>query len=122
ERVFQFASNAGARFWYGELRNQNATSKYYLRDITGLEGIPDSFGVVLSYANGDGREARVEFMKGDLTFVVHMGSNGTDYSAQAVHQALLESRRANAPSATHGPAANRTLMVAGGIAIGGVAI
>jgi hypothetical protein len=93
-----------------------------LNDITGLDRIPDSFGVVLSYTNGNGREARVEFMKGDLMFVVHMGSPSTDYSAQAVHQALLEYGSANAPTVTQRPAANRGLMVAGGIAIGGVVV
>ena len=97
ERVFQFDADSGAGFWYHQLRLENRTSRYFERDINGLESIPESFGVVLKAPNGD-REYRVEFTKGSAVLVVHMISSATDLEAATVKQAMAEYNAAPGPT------------------------
>ncbi|TME53837.1 MAG: hypothetical protein E6I58_14465 [Chloroflexi bacterium] len=86
ERVFEFKDSRGAGFWYGTLKSGSERAKQYTRAIPIPASLPNSFGAVL-YAPGNGYQYRVEFVKGNLVFVVHMDSDVNDLSRPAVTQA-----------------------------------
>jgi hypothetical protein len=88
ERVFQFGNTVGAGYWYDNLKTTNRTMSEYSGDLDS-SSIPDSFGVVLTTTDGD-REFRIEFVKGDFVFVVHLNSLTNDLSAATLTQARLQ--------------------------------
>ena len=86
ERVFEFRDSRGAGYWYGTLKSGSQRAKQYTRAIPVPGSLPSSFGAVL-YSPGSGYQYRVEFVKGNLVFVVHMDSDASDLSQPAVTQA-----------------------------------
>ncbi len=120
EGVFQFASSKGAKYWYDALKLDNQTTKEYKSSIPALAS-STSFGVELDYSDGS-REFRVEFIKGNLMFVVHMASSTNDLAATTLNQAQTEYDAAPQSLMDGVPSVNRsdnTLAdMAGGVFIG----
>lgn len=85
ERVFEFRDSAGANAWYSDLKRGSEAMKEYLSSID-TSTIPHSFGAVL-HSPDNSSQYRVEFAKGNLTFVVHMDSSANDLASAAVAQA-----------------------------------
>lgn len=125
ERVFVFGGSQGANDWYAILKRQALTSSEYHGEV-GTADIPNSFGVDLEGPTGIHSD-RVEFVKGNMVFVVHADAEtGNGLSVLAVQQAKKEYQ--NAPSTVavaqrSGSPLNTTtaLLVGGAIAAFGVA-
>jgi hypothetical protein len=103
ERVFEFRDSRGAGFWYAELKLEAQTYTEYTGDIPGATTIPNSFGVVLTVKSTGERNCRVEFVKGNLVFVVHTDAFTDDLAAMTVTQAGTE--YGSAPIAAANPVA-----------------
>ena len=89
ERVFEFGSPEGAIRWLNDLKTSNETSSEYKQDIPALDSLLVlSFGVELDFSGG--REYRVEFVKNDFFYAIHMGSATNDLSAAARAQAVAQ--------------------------------
>ena len=127
ERVFEFGSPAGALSWYATVKSSSLRTSDYQGDIPAASDIPNAFGIVLGYSNGQGRQWRVDFTKGNFVFVVHVDSYSTteNLGETAVGQARLEYD--GAPSGTFtitgtGPFQQLWFLAAGGAVIGAVAL
>ena len=121
ERVFEFDGDGGADSWYSGIKQQTLKLSSYKSDISGAIAIPNAFGVVLSYSEGD--QWRLDFRENNLVFIVHADSfsKGEDLSNLALGQAgtiYTLARSSPPPMRT----VNRSLLVAGGAVIAAVVV
>lgn len=120
ERVFQFGSASGADEWYTAVKQETLQLASHIADISGASEIPNSFGVVLSF--GDGDQWRLDFREANLVFVVHADSfaKGEDLSDLALGQAriIYATARSSPPQPVR--TADHSLLVAGSVVIGAV--
>ena len=98
ERVFEFRDSSSSRSWFSLLKRGARRAPEYTRDIPDTSAVPDSYGAVLTASDGSTRQYRVDFVKGNLVFVVHMDSYTNDLSAPAIRQAAAEYAAAPAHS------------------------
>ncbi|HET7466724.1 MAG TPA: hypothetical protein VFL29_08650 [Candidatus Dormibacteraeota bacterium] len=95
ERVFAFRDTSGADFWYSGVKLDSQTSKDFVSDITGLDAIPNSFGVVLKPKDSATRQFRVDFKTADYVFIIHTDSDTSDLTNLAISQATKVYATAN---------------------------
>lgn len=86
ERAFGFSDAEGATSWYNGVKTQSETAKAYQSDISVPASLPNSFGVVFKQPNGI-RQWRVDFVYGNVVFVVHADATSDDMASVAVGQA-----------------------------------
>ncbi len=98
ERVFEFRDSSGSRSWFSLLKRGTRSDPEYTRDIPDTSAVPDSYGAVLTSPDGSTRQYRVDFVKGNLVFIIHMESFTNDLSAPAIRQAAAEYAAAPAHS------------------------
>lgn len=102
ERVFEFRDTSGSRPWYTALIRGTKNDPQYTRDIPNMSVVPNSYGAVLTTPDGSNTQYRVDFLKGNLVFTVHMESYTNDLTAAAIAQAATE--YAAAPTKSQVPA------------------
>jgi hypothetical protein len=98
ERVFEFRDSSGSRSWYSALIRGTKNDPQYTRDIPNTSVVPNSYGAVLTTPDGRTRQYRVDFVKGNLVFIVHMESFTNDLTAATIAQAATEYAAAPAHS------------------------
>lgn len=102
ERVFEFATAAGAGQWLIRQRLGNQALSQYRGPLTEASPIPGSWTAQLTKPNGF-RFFRVAFTKGNDEYEVTFGSGTTDDTSAALSQA--QTQYARAPRYTIAPAA-----------------
>ena len=119
ERVFQFADSTGARSWFNGIKTESLTSKAYRADFPTAGTVPLSFGVVLNNSDGS-TQWRIDFVHGNLVFVVHADAITDNLEQLALSQAKTEYGGAAGTSAP--AASNNAASLARVAAIGLVAV
>jgi hypothetical protein len=102
ERVFEFATAAGAGQWLDRERVGNQALSQYQGPLRDAPPIPGSWSAQLTKPSGY-RYFRVAFVKGNLEYEVTFGSGTADHTLAALHQAQAQYERA--PRYTIAPSA-----------------